>query len=318
MSRPKKRKSRRRASVPPPPAVPRRDGPARGLAYMLAAGLLFAVMGVVVYAAALAEPPVAASMVSFVRVALNLSILLVPAVLARRVAGLFGDLRPSLWWRGVFGGVSLILSFAAIQRIGPGESAFLSASSGVFVAALGPYVLGQRNSWGVWLAIWGAWLGLFLLFQPGMGQGDWQGRALGLASGFLAALAYLMVARAGRSNPPGTVVFYFCLVATLIHLAWFAVEGVALPSGFQAWGWAVLAGLAGSAAQWFMTRAYQLAPAALVGAVGYVGPVLSVALGAWLFGKVPGNEALAGCGLVLLCGVYCGGTTFKRRAGKHS
>jgi drug/metabolite transporter (DMT)-like permease len=105
---------------------------------MLLAGMLFSVMGVGVYAASLTRPPVAAAMVSFIRVAVNLAILMLPALALKELPVLFGDRRPSLWLRGVFGGVSLILSFAAIQRIGPGESAFLSASSGVFVVALGP------------------------------------------------------------------------------------------------------------------------------------------------------------------------------------
>jgi S-adenosylmethionine uptake transporter len=274
-----------------------------GLAQMALAGILFAVMGVGVYAASLAQPPVAAPMVSFIRVAVNLLILAVPALLLGELPALFGDRRFSPWLRGVFGGVSLILSFAAIQRIGPGESAFLSSSSGVFVAALGPFVLGQRNSAWVWLAIGGALAGLLLLFQPRLESADFVGRLMGLASGFLAALAYLMVARAGRSNPPRTVVFYFCFVAALLHLVYFAWRGPRLPMGWEAWGWVLLAGLSGSAAQLYMTRAYQMAPAALVGAVAYIGPVMSVLLGVLLFDKAPDREALFGCGLVLLCGV---------------
>jgi drug/metabolite transporter (DMT)-like permease len=275
----------------------------RGLFDMLIAGVLFSIMGVGVYAASLVQPPVAAAMASFIRVAVNLSILVVPALVFRDLPGLFGDLRPSLWLRGLFGGFSLLLSFAAIPRIGPGESAFLTASSSVFVALLGPFVLAQRNSGAVWLAILGSLTGLCLLFQPRLDATDFLGRGMALGSGFLAALAYLMVARAGRSNPPRTVVFYFCFVAVLIHLGLFAAAGTDWPRGAAAWGWVLLAGLAGSGAQWFMTRAYQTAPAALVGAVGYVGPVLSVLFGVLLFARQPDEQALWGCALVLLCGV---------------
>ncbi|MGZ8216381.1 DMT family transporter [Methylomagnum sp.] len=290
---------------PPPDPTAKAESRRRllGLAYMALAGILFSVMGVGVYAASLTQIPVAAPMVSFIRVAVNLLILAVPALLLGELPALFGDRRFSLWLRGLFGGVSLILSFAAIQRIGPGESAFLSASSGVFVAALGPFVLGQRNSAWVWVAIGGALAGLFLLFQPRLEATDFLGRLMGLTSGLLAALAYLMVARAGRSNPPSTVVFYFCFVAALLHLAYFAWHGTGLPVGWEAWGWVLLAGLSGSAAQLYMTRAYQMAPAALVGAVAYIGPVMSVAFGVLLFDKVPDRDALLGCGLVLLCGV---------------
>jgi len=270
---------------------------------MAIAAFLFSVMGVGVYAASLTIPPVAAPMVSFIRVAVNLFILVMPALWLKQGWALFGDRRASLWLRGLFGAVSLTLSFAAIQRIGPGESAFLTASSGVFVALLGPAILSQRNSLSVWLAIFGSLAGLLLLFQPRLDPSDFLGRFMALSSGFLAALAYLMVARAGRSNPPQVVVFYFCLVAVAIHLVYFGFSGVLWPSSRNAWGWVMLAGLSGSGAQLYMTRAYQMAPAALVGAVGYLAPVMSVIWGMLLFAKIPDQKALAGCMLVLLCGV---------------
>jgi S-adenosylmethionine uptake transporter len=292
------------------------QGRMRGLAYMVIAAFLFSVMGVGVYGAALTVPPVAAPMVSFIRVTVNLVILVAPALWFKQGWALFGDRRASLWLRGLFGAVSLMLSFAAIQRIGPGESAFLSASSGVFVALLGPAVLSQRNPLSVWLAIFGSLAGLFLLFQPRLGPSDFLGRAMALGSGFLAALAYLMVARAGRSNPPQAVVFYFCLVAVAIHLVYFGIYGVLWPSTQNAWGWVMLAGISGSGAQLYMTRAYQMAPAALVSSVGYIGPVMSVIWGVLLFAKIPDQKALAGCTLVLLCGVFLPFSAVRSRAEK--
>lgn len=270
---------------------------------MLLACVLFALMANCVYAASRLAVPVAASVISFVRVSVNLTALLLPAMVAGNLRGLFGDLRLALWLRGLFGGVSLMLSFASIQRIGPGESAFLTASSGIFVAALGPWVLSQRNSLRDWLAIAGAVAGMVLLFRPGLDAVDLTGRLMGVLSGFLAALAYLMIARAGRSNPPATVVFYFCLVAVLFHLVWFAWSGFALPAGGMAWTWSLTAGIAGSAAQLLLTRAYQLAPAILVSAVGYSAPVMSMLMGIAFFGETPDSTALIGCGLILACGV---------------
>ena len=72
---------------------------------------------------------------------------------------------------------------------------------------------------------------------------------MGLASGFLAALAYLMIARAGRSNSPRTVVFHFSLVALLVHGVWFAGWGFQLPEGRVAWSCVLAAGVAGTAAR---------------------------------------------------------------------
>lgn len=270
---------------------------------MLVAGLLFSLMNATVYAIPLFDSALPASVVSFVRILSNLLILLIPAVVTQQLGELFGDRRPSLWLRGLFGTLALMLSFAAIIRIGPGESAFLTASSGVFVALLGPWVLGQRNSWWVWLAIAGSFVGVSLLFKPDGHSVDLLGRAMALLSGFLSALAYLMVARAGRSNTSQSVIFYFCLVALLVHLLYFAVYGYRMPVGLETWGLLLLTGIFGSAAQYRMTRAYQRAPAAVVSAVGYLAPLLSLLWGVVLFAQLPGQSALLGSLLILLFGV---------------
>ncbi len=270
---------------------------------MVVACLLFSMMNASVYAISALDSAMPSSVISFVRILCNLFILLVPFMFGGNPASLFGDGRLSLWLRGLFGAVALMLSFAAITRIGPGESAFLNACNGVFVALLGPLVLRQRNSLLGWLAIIGSFVGVSLIFTPGEENADLLGRVMALASGFLSALAYLMVARAGRSNSPSSVIFYFCVVALVVHLLYFACYGYKVPDMAEIWGLLLLAGMLGSGAQYFMTRAYQAAPAALVSAVGYLAPVLSLGWGVLFFNQIPSQSALLGSLLILLFGV---------------
>jgi drug/metabolite transporter (DMT)-like permease len=274
-----------------------------GLLDMGVASFLFAAMAGCVFSLARGTNPVEAPVVSFIRVGVNLGVVFIPALISGKVGPLFGDLRPSLWLRGLFGGTSLMLSFLSIQRIGPGESAFLTATSGIFVAALGPWVLGQQNRWADWVAILGAFAGLYLLMSPQEGEQDLVGRLMGVGSGFLAALAYLMVSRAGQSNSPMTIVFYFSLIGFLIHGIWFSVLGLKLPEDAIAWSLALGAGLLGTMAQFFLTRAYQKAPAAMVSAMGFLSPVLSLWLSVAFFAVQPSGQALWGCFLILLAGV---------------
>ncbi len=275
----------------------------RGIAFMLLASLFFSLMNACVYGAKLSEPTVASTTVSFIRILVNLSLLMVPALFYRNLRKLLGDLRPALWLRGLFGASALMLSFAAIQRIGVGESAFLHSSSGVFVALLSPVFLRQKNHALTWLAILCSLLGLGLLFHAALNAADRVGRALALGSGFLAALAYLMVARSGRSNAPRTIVFYFCLVGIVLHLGYFTQYGSSWPRNREFWAWAVGSGIMATSAQLYMTRAYQQAPAALLSAVGYTGPMFSLAWSILLFGQVPDRTALIGCALILIGGV---------------
>jgi drug/metabolite transporter (DMT)-like permease len=274
-----------------------------GLLDMVVACLCFTGMGACVFSITLIEPAVEAPVVSLIRAAVNLVMLLIPALMHRRALALFGDARPSLWLRGFFGGTSLILSFASIQRIGPGESGFLTSSSGIFVAALGPFVLHQKNRWFDWLAILTAFAGLYLLVDPSPKDPDLTGRLMGLLAGFLAALAYLMVSRSARSNTPSTVVFYFAFIALLLHILWFTFTGIHWPTSVEVWALTFSAGLLGSIAQFFLTRAYQRAPAARVSQVGYLTPVLGMILSIYGFDRTPPALALMGCGLILGAGV---------------
>ena len=70
--------------------------------------------------------------------------------------------------------------------------------------------------------------------------------------------------------------------------------------------------LTGSVAQFYLTRAYQLAPATLVSAVGYSAPVMSMVLGVFLFDKIPGTLALMGSGLIIVSGVALPFLTVRR------
>ncbi len=144
---------------------------------MLLACLLFYFMNTSVYAIRLFEADIPATVISFVRIISNLFILVVSALLSRKFTALFGDKRPSLWLRALFGTLALMLSFKAISGIGQGESAFLMASSGVFVALSGPLVLGQEDSWLMWLSIIGSFVGVMLSFKPDGHSVDLLGRA---------------------------------------------------------------------------------------------------------------------------------------------
>lgn len=282
----------------------------RGLAYMLVASTLFAVMGVAVYQVKKWNPDESAVMASFIRILINFVFVLLIARWTKDakgnvlgIKGLFGDFRWSLWMRGLFGTLAIMSSFYAMHAIGIGESSFLNSSHAVWVGLLGPFVIGQPNSRLGWLAILIGMVGLYLLYQPHFEVDGFMGRTMGLASGFFAATAYMMISRAGRSNHPLTIVFYFMLVSTIIHLVWFLFSAPVWPTSEKAWLALSVAGISASFAQIFMTKAYQEAPAALVSAVSYANPVISLCFAMILFREIPNTHALIGAAIVVLSGV---------------
>ena len=270
---------------------------------MVSSCVCFAGMASLVFAVQLAEPEASSLVSSFARVVVNLVLLFAYAIWRKDVRDLLGDLRPSLWWRGAFGSFALVLSFAAIKAIGVGDAQFLCASNGVFVALLAPLVLKQKNPARAWVAIAGSIVGLYLLFEPRLVDAAPWGRAMALCSGFLSALAYLMIARAGRSNSPNSIVFYLCFIALFVHLMLFATLGATWPARQSSYALLVLVGITGSIGQFCLTKAYQLAPAALNSAVSYLQPVLALALAMMFFGRIPDFRAIVGGSIVVAFGV---------------
>lgn len=275
----------------------------RGLWSMVLSCIFFAGMNSLAYAAYLREPQISPLVGSFARILVNLLLVVIAAQLLGKVSELPGDKRWTLWARGGFGSLSLMCSFAAVAAIGAGEASFLHASNGVFTALLAPFVVGQRNSRRVWVAIVGAMIGLYLLFEPRFDDAHPFGRTIALCSGLFASLAYLMISRAGKDNSPMTVIFYLCIVSVVLHIAILAVVPVTWPQQRETYAMLISAGVLGSIAQLFLTRAYQDAPAALNSAVAYLQPVLNMFIGVFAFSRVPDAKAWIGAFIVVIFGV---------------
>lgn len=268
---------------------------------MLGSSVLFAVMATCVGAAHRRDPALSTWVASAARSGVNLLALL---VLARGdLAQLLGDRRPALWARGITGAASLLAYFGALAALGVGEAAFLNQTSAVWVALLGPLVLREHTGRLVWVAVLGSLGGVALLAAPREGGADLVGRALGLASGLAAALAYLSVRRASATNTAITVVFYFTAMATVVSVAVALALRTPWPRDPVELALLVGAGLSATLAQLGMTRAYAISRAAPVAAAGAASPLFTTLLGALFLGQIPDRRAQIGMALLLLTGV---------------
>lgn len=287
------------AVVPFAPAVPTPARAARAIVWMLGGSALFSAMATFVAFAHHREPDLSTFTSSAFRSVVNLLVLV--ALAWRAPLRLFGDARPALWARGLFGGVALLSYFAALRYLSVGEAAFLNQTSAVWVALLAPWLLGQRTSAAAWVAILGSLGGVALLAHPRPGVDDTLGRALGLVSGVAAAGAYVSVSKAAATNPPTTIVFWFTLVSSTASVALFFATGARLPHDVVTAGYLVGAGLSAAAAQLLMTAAYRDGHVASVAAAGAASPLLTTLLGWGLLDQVPDSRARVGMGILVVC-----------------
>ena len=234
-------------------------------AWMLVAGLLFATMGVFVKLGAAqfgsAELAFYRSLVTFVTM---LGVV--------RIQG--GSLRTPYFGmhvvRSAVGAISLMAYFHAIAELPLATAQTLNYTSPIFLAIASVWLLRERMSGRLAAAILLGFAGVALLLRPTFAQGKEQAALIGLASGILAAWAYLSVRTLGRlGEPDWRVVFWFGLVASVMCAGWQLTT-----SRFHALHWNnlwILAGMGacGTAAQLAMTRAYRTGDTLVVGALSY-------------------------------------------------
>ena len=220
---------------------------------------------------------------------------------------------PEPWshlWRGLIGVFSLWLWFAAIARLPLATAVTLNYMSPIWTAvALVGIALwrGQRAGhaipWPLVGAILVSFIGVVLVLRPAFAADQWLGGLMALASGALAALAYLMVRRLSRKGEPEyRVVFYFSLLNVVAGLAGM----LALPSGPPthpaSWSGPALllgVGLTGTAGQLALTRAYRLGRTLVVANLQYSGIVFSSLLGGWIWGDAFHWTVWAGIAVIL-------------------
>lgn len=281
--------------------------PLRGALWMVVAGLLFSVMGVLVQ---LGARRFSTAELVFYRSLFGLATIY--AIV--RLQG--GSVRTRNWrlhlWRGLSGFVALMLFFYALSHLPLGTAMTLNYTSPLFLALMTVLVLGERPLWPLVAAILIGFVGVALLLRPSFEAGQLETGLLGLASGFFAGIAYLNVKELGRAGEPEwRVVFYFTLISSLGGGLWM----ILYPFHSVSWGNAgllVALGATATLAQLAMTRAYAVGHTLTVASLAYSTVVFSALLGIAVWGDVPPAASWLGMGIVILAGVI--GVRFTPRA----
>lgn len=288
----------------------------RGLALLFGACIAYAATDVLITALARFDPSVSGLTVSITRLSISLLTLGIFAIRTGPREGLWGDGHRLLWLRGFFGAIALMTSVLAVRSLGVGDASFLLASDGVFVVLLTPLVLRKKVSMTAWASVMGAMVGLFLLYQPRLGDISPWGRTLALFSGLCTALSYLVIARSGLRAKTRHLIFYASAVGAAAHLPIVWHGEMVWPSTFESWICVGFGGLFSSVGAFLVTAAYQRLPTEMAAAGGYLSPVLKLVAGIALFGVMPDGRGVVGVLLVLFCSIAAP-FAMRGRTGSH-
>jgi drug/metabolite transporter (DMT)-like permease len=281
----------------------------RGVVLMLMASMSFAVMGG--FAKVLSEslPPLE---VTFFR---NLTgVLLVGFTLWRRPLRQTGGRPWLLLFRGTMGFLALVAYFYLMAHIPLGEAATYNKTSPIFVAIFAYLFLQEKLPRTAIFAIIVGFAGIVLVAKPdGMALDKYD--LLGIFSGIGAALAYTSIRELRKHYDTRAIVLSFMGVGTLGPILLmsiapyvdapeldFLVSAFVVPAP-KLWWLIAGVGLFATLSQYWMTQAYALTQAGIVGTVSYSNIIFAVCIGLALGDPLPDLWTVLGIILVILAGL---------------
>jgi drug/metabolite transporter (DMT)-like permease len=265
---------------------------------MVVSAIFFAVMAL---AAKLAAAGLPGSEVAFFRFAfMLLPVLAVPSLARKALTFQRMDI---LLYRGLFGGIAVLLYFLAIEHVPVGIATLLNYSSPIFSVFFASLFLGERADRRLLAPLIAALSGMVLAAGGGGAGGTlrfglWE--AVGLGSSVLSGAAVTAI-RAARRTEGSWSIYGSLTVFGLLATAPLGIAGFRPPTPRQ---WLLLAavGACSVAAQLLMTHAYRWVTNLQTGVIMQLTVVVSLVLGAVFLDERLTALQLAGC-LLALAGV---------------
>lgn len=262
----------------------------RGVWYMALATLLFSLMTVFVKLV----PDIPPLEIIFFRAVISIALCFWGLKRAR--VSIFGNNKAMLTIRGVAGVIALTLNFYLIQEIPLATASTLTYLAPVATTIIGIWFVKEKVSPIQFLFFAISFSGI-LVIQGFDARVSLFHLGLGIITSVFMGLAYNCVRKLSTSEHPLVIIFYFPFVCLPIAGLWCLLFWVQ-PQGWQ-WFFLLMVGITSQVAQYFMTRAYQLATISTVSIVNYTGIIYAIFLGYILFGEGFNLMTYAGMGLVL-------------------
>ncbi len=203
--------------------------------------------------------------------------------------------------RAVIGGVSLIVTFAALSQLPMAYATVLFFASSLLTPALAFFFLKEHVGIHRWSAVFIGMCGVIVIAQPS-GAVSILGLILALTAAILHSTMYTIL-RSLKSESPLTITFYFIIAGILISgmfMPWVA-KGIAAE---EIWIF-LLIGAAGGIAQLFLSNAYKYAPASLITPFSYTALLWTVLIDLYIWKyDLEFTPLLIGAGLIITAQLY--------------
>lgn len=212
--------------------------------------------------------------------------------------------------RSFFGVSSMMLGFAAYQRMPIADAVAIGYASPLLTVVIAAVMLGEVVRIYRWSAIAVGFCGVVVILWPhlhDLEHVNTDKAALGAVFAFGGALFGAFAATQVRrltlmQEDTSTIVVYFSLGCALISFLSIPLQPWVLPSGWDL-VFLIGAGLTGGLGQLLLTRSYFYADASVIAPLEYVSIIWAVLFGWWLFGDLPDITVVIGSVIVIFSGM---------------
>jgi len=203
--------------------------------------------------------------------------------------------------RIVVGFGSMFGFFYVFPRMPLVDAYAISFAAPLFMVALSVPMLGEPVGWRRWTAVVVGFLGVLIMLDP-WGMEIHAMSLVVLGATFCYALSTVMLRLLSRHDSDVVALFWLSLATSAASLVG-AVPAWVWPTPID-WVWLIVMGLLGGIAQILNTRAWRLAPTAVLAPFDYTSIVLAVLFGYLWFKEEPSWTVWFGLPLVIGSGLY--------------
>lgn len=195
-----------------------------------------------------------------------------------------------------------LFNFIAIRHLQLAETASIFFLAPFLVTALAGLFLGERAGARRWAAILVGFAGALVIIQPG-GGGFHPAMLLSVASVCCYAAYVLLTRRLAREDSTESQSLYAPLIIAVAMLPAGIIAWRAVPDLLH-WGLLLATGMFGGLGHWFLVKAHERAPAAVLAPFVYSQLLWMTLLGYLVFGDVPGRSTILGALVIVASGLY--------------
>ena len=210
-----------------------------------------------------------------------------------------------LFLRGVFGALAMVLFFYTIATIPLGEAVVLNKTSPFFVTILAYYLMKESITLRTFFALIIGFIGIVFIMKP-FGVEISIEHIFGVLGGFFAACAYATIKKIKDIYDARVIMLSFMTVGVLIPLGLFLFTPYVhfkIHTDIFIWVLIIFMAIISTASQWFLTRAYSISRASIIGVVSYSNIPFAIGFGVILGDSLPDLYTFLGIVLIVIGGI---------------